>query len=490
MRKTVALAIYLFAFLFTGECKASNSVLPDHIVLDQRLDYLQYESYLIPCINWLQQTPLSADMKERRRVDNFIMYWLQKNTEVAVTIPDYLVKFQNINSEFYFLYNGGWIKHALENKDDSKRVNYFLAGMRSMLNYYDADMGVKKNDYMDYLVALDKQGKLETLYDTTNYEANTLLYLKTMEKRKSFKSDENYFNFHFTVINFIDPKAVACRYKLEGYYDEWVPAGDENIIFPKLPPGDYQFRIQASMFPDFSHAAEQNYSFSIKAPFWKQPWFIIAAIMGAFGIYYTYTRQREKNLKEMAMLQQEKMIFEYDHLRSQVNPHFLFNSLNTLTSLIEEEPTTALEYSTHLSDLYRNILAYRSEDLVYLYEELEILNNYIHIQKCRFGDALHVQIQVSEEIKQNKKVVPLALQLLVENAMKHNIVSTSQPLIVTVKAEENKLIVSNNIQLKMSKEKGLGLGLENISKRYALATDRKISYGAVRDEYVVQLPLL
>jgi LytS/YehU family sensor histidine kinase len=223
---------------------------------------------------------------------------------------------------------------------------------------------------------------------------------------------------------------------------------------------------------------------------WQRPWFITLAVFSVAAIAYVYARQREKHLKNMALLQQQKMLFEYDHLRSQVNPHFLFNSLNTLTGLIEEEPKKALEYSSHLSDLYRTILAYRSEDQLYLFEELDILNNYIHIQKSRFGNALQVSIDIPKDTQENRKVVPLALQLLVENAMKHNVVSASHPLVISITADDRYITISNNVQLKLSKEKGLGIGLENISKRYALATKEKISFGEQEGHYVVRLPLL
>jgi hypothetical protein len=339
-------------------------------------------------------------------------------------------------------------------------------------------------------VTLKNDGKLRDLYDSSDVKRNTLLFLDPANTKTTFSPDENYFNFHFTAINFIDPKSLVCRYKLEGYYDDWVPTNDESVIFPKLPPGNYKFRVQASMFPDFSKAVERYYTFTITSPLWQRPWFIALAIFSVALLAYIYTQQREKHLKNMALLQHQRMLFEYDHLRSQVNPHFLFNSLNTLTGLIEDEPAKALEYSTHLSDLYRNILAYRSEDQLHLYEELDILNNYIHIQKSRFGCALNVSINIPQEVQENRKVVPLALQLLVENAMKHNVVSASSPLSISITADDTHITVTNNIQLKLSKEKGLGIGLENISKRYALATKEKISFGVAAENYVVRLPLL
>lgn len=480
-------ALLFSMLLFEPAVLAQDSVLPRHVVISERLNYDKYTSYIIPSVNWLQNTPLNRNPAERRRLDNFIMAWLQKNKEVTVTIPEFLVKFQSINNEFYFLYNGNWIKYVLQTGDTNVK-NCLLVAVRAMLNYYDNKMGVKKNDYMDYLVQLEKAGKLPSLLDTN--AQNTYLFLRPDYTQKVYGPNENYFNFRYTAINFIDPRGLTCRYKLEGYYDRWVPVNDVSVIFPNLPAGDYTFRLQASIYPDFHKMVEKSYSFTVLAPLWKRPWFITLVLLILGAAAYWYARQRVKTIKDVAMLQQQRVKFEYDHLRSQINPHFLFNSLNTLTSLIEEDAHRAVEYSSHLSDLYRNVLAYSSEDLVFIKEELEILSNYTHIQKVRFGEALQMRIDISEELKRTRKIVPLALQLLVENAMKHNVVSLSNPLVVTISADEQHLTVSNNIRPKFSKEKGVGLGLVNITKRYALATDKQIEYGAEGNNYVVRIPLL
>ncbi|RYE24192.1 MAG: hypothetical protein EOP51_08190 [Sphingobacteriales bacterium] len=469
---------------------AQDTVLPANVVLDERFNYNRYQPYVIPSIHWLQQTPLGTEKALRKRLDNFIMLWLQKNNTVVVNMPEYLIKFQNINNEFYFLYAGGWMKYALQHMGDSVRLNYYMASVNSVLDYYTSDKGVKQSDYLDYLVKLRKEGRLTDLYDTSGKVKNTFVYLRPTYTKSKFQPDENYFNFHFTAINFLDPKSLACRYKLEGYYNEWVPVNDEFVIFPKLPPGDYNFRIQASMMPDFSNADEANFKFTILKPWYKETWFYILSATLALAGILILMRRRERSVRNMAQLQQQRMMFEYDHLRSQINPHFLFNSLNTLTGLIEEEPRKAIAYTENLSDLYRNVLAYRSEDLVYLQEELEILDNYIHIQESRFGEALNVELQIRAEIRQTKKIVPLALQLLVENAMKHNVVSKTMPLHIVIHATSDSITITNNIQAKISKEKGVGLGLNNLRRRYAMATNKPINFGVVGDKYVVTLPLL
>ena len=486
--------LLLFIVLFTScmwryTVAAQDSLLPDNVLLDERFSYNEYEPYVIPAINWLQQTPLGKQPVLRRRLNNFIMLWLQKNNTVVVNMPEYLIKFQSINNEFYFLYAGGWMKYALQTRD-TVRLNYFMAAINSVLDYYKADMGVKQSDYLDYLLKLRDEHKLEDLYDASGKVKNTFVYLRPTYNKTTFKPNENYFNFHFTAINFLDPKALTCRYKLEGYYDDWVPVNDEFVIFPNLPPGDYNFRLQASMFPDFSHADEKSFRFTILRPWYKETWFYVLLALAVTAFIYMYMKQREKSVKNVAQLQQQRMLFEYDHLRSQINPHFLFNSLNTLTGLIEEDQKKAIAYTENLSDLYRNVLAYRSEDLVYLEEELEILNNYIHIQESRFGEALKVELNIAEDIRQNKKIVPLALQLLVENAMKHNVVSKTMPLLITIEANNDSIKITNNIQAKISKEKGVGLGLKNLQKRYAMATPRPISFGVANETYLVTLPLL
>ena len=183
-------------------------------------------------------------------------------------------------------------------------------------------------------------------------------------------------------------------------------------------------------------------------------------------------------------------MFEYEHLKSQVNPHFLFNSLNTLTGLIDDDKNAAMQYTTRLSDLYRNMLSHKDKDLITLAEEWEILENYIYIQKSRFGDALHLVIDIPEKLKKTKKVVPMALQLLLENAIKHNIVSKSSPLTVRFTADDEQLTISNVYQPKISKEKGAGLGLANIRKRYALYTKRPVIAYMKDSEFIVIIPLI
>ncbi|MBA3827499.1 MAG: histidine kinase [Taibaiella sp.] len=317
------------------------------------------------------------------------------------------------------------------------------------------------------------------------------IYLKPVnDGRNKFAYDENHVTFSFEGINYINTERLNYRYKLEGFNNAWVVTRDASVTFPQLPSGQYKFRVQISLNPGFNNASEDVFDFVITPPFFKTWWFYLICLIVIGGLIYLYIKLREQRLKNLSLLQQERMMYEYEQLNNQVNPHFLFNSLNTLTSLIEDNKEMALDYTINLSDLYRNMLAYRSKDVILLKEECEILNNYIHIQKSRFGNALSVAINIPENLMNTKKIVPMALQLLVENALKHNIVSMAMPLHIDITADEYTITIRNTYQLKISKEKGTGIGLNNIRKRYDLLTNKPVFYGPNDTEFIVTLPLL
>lgn len=317
-----------------------------------------------------------------------------------------------------------------------------------------------------------------------------LFFKPVQDGRTKFNHDENQLTFHFEGINYSNVERLHYRYKLQGYSSDWVYTNDESVTFSQLPYGKFSFMIQASLDKDFEEANETRYDFTISAPFWKKPLFVILVVAFLFGILYLYIKLRERSLRKVNRLQEERMRFEYEHLRSQVNPHFLFNSLNTLSSLIEEDKEKAIDYTTQLSDLYRSVLSHRNVDLIKLSEEMEIIQNYMYIQQTRFGDALKLQIEIPPHILETKKIIPLALQILVENAIKHNVVSRSEPLIIYISANEQLITVKNDLRPKITKEKGEGLGLSNIRRRYSLITKDDITYTISNNQYIVSLPLL
>lgn len=308
--------------------------------------------------------------------------------------------------------------------------------------------------------------------------------------QKAFSPGENYITIRFDGINYTGADKLYYRYMLEGYDAGWISTLDETVSFPRLPAGKYKFRVQASLSPRFDAAAEDQYLFQIATSLWKRPWAIAGMLLLLGGGVYTYIRLRERALRRLAILQRERMAAEYEQLKSQVNPHFLFNSLNTLVQLIEESPESAVHYTVELSDLYRSMLAYRDKDLIPLAEEWALLKKYFYVQQGRFSEGLYLQDDIPPHLLASKKIIPLALQLLVENAIKHNVVSFSTPLILHITATEESITVRHRLQPKISRERGTGLGLNNIRKRYAQLTRQSLRIEKKEGEFIVSIPLL
>ncbi|MDB2385569.1 2TM domain-containing protein [Polaribacter sp.] len=180
---------------------------------------------------------------------------------------------------------------------------------------------------------------------------------------------------------------------------------------------------------------------------------------------------------------------KFESLKNQLDPHFLFNSLNVLTSLIGENPNLAEKFTTKLSKIYRYVLEQRNKDLVPIEEELKFAKTYMELLGMRFEDA--VKFNIPDTIDNNElKIVPLSLQLLLENAVKHNVVSTSKPLAISIYQENNYLIIENNINPKEAIGKSTKVGLQNIADRYGLITNKGVKIEKNNKTFKVSLPLL
>ena len=322
---------------------------------------------------------------------------------------------------------------------------------------------------------------------------NIQLFLKEIDPVTDhhFKYDENSFTFNFTGLYYTNPEQVHYQYKLEGLDTSWVSTKDQSIPFPNLRPGKYVFHVRSSLNDNFNNADEVTYAFVIETPFWKRSWFIILSILIVGALLYWYMKSREKHLNKMQLLHQEKVEFQFQVLRNQVNPHFLFNSFNTLISTIEDNPKAAVDYVEQLSEFFRNIVNYRDKDVISLGEELQLMNTYFYLQQKRYGNSLVLKIDISEQLKKDCFVPPLTLQLLVENAIKHNAVSKESILSIHLYTEnDSRLLISNNINPKISPEKGTGMGLQNIINRYNILSENSVLVNNENGHFTVSLPIL
>lgn len=184
-----------------------------------------------------------------------------------------------------------------------------------------------------------------------------------------------------------------------------------------------------------------------------------------------------------------KATASFETLKNQLDPHFLFNSLNVLSSLIEENPKKAQEFTVALSKIYRYVLDQKDKNLISVEEELNFAKLYVSLLKMRFEDAIIINFQTDIDIK-DFRIVPLSLQLLLENAIKHNIISDQKPLQIDIFKEDNYLVVQNSYQKKQTFEKSTGIGLQNIIQRYNLVSNLEINIQQTERYYTVKLPLI
>lgn len=204
-----------------------------------------------------------------------------------------------------------------------------------------------------------------------------------------------------------------------------------------------------------------------------------------------YQRNSQLFKLKSEQLEKQQLVSEISLLKTQVNPHFLFNSLSILSSLVRVNPDLSEKFIDQLARSYRYILEQKDQPLVSLRTELGFIESYSFLLKIRFENKFLVDIQLPDNILDKYKIAPLTLQLLIENAVKHNRMSVNEPLNVTISVEEDQmLVVKNKLQPRSTPSMSTGVGLENIMNRYALLTGRHVWAGEAEDQFVVRIPLL
>jgi hypothetical protein len=227
------------------------------------------------------------------------------------------------------------------------------------------------------------------------------------------------------------------------------------------------------------------YDVSVKA------FIVIVVNLIVFYFYYLnfITNHWIKSIENNEELKRENLLAKYEALKNQVNPHFLFNSLNTLSGVVEQHPELATDFIKKLSDIYRYVLEQNDKELISLNDEMKFVEDYIYLSKMRFGEAIIFNSNIPSNA--NIQIVPLGLQMLVENAIKHNIIADDMPLKIEIGIEESFIIVKNNIQKKTTinscKEP---LGLENLKKRYAYLSGSSVEVIDLDSMFIVKLPII
>lgn len=209
----------------------------------------------------------------------------------------------------------------------------------------------------------------------------------------------------------------------------------------------------------------------------------------AIHAFYFYKALNERRIKEQQVIAGSANA-RFESLKNQIDPHFLFNSLNVLSSLIEENPDAAQRFTTSLSKIYRYVLEQKDKELVPVQEELAFAKTYMNLLKMRFENSITFTLPDVTSLPEQAFVVPLSLQLLLENTIKHNVVSEQKPLHIAITLEGGYLAIQNNLQKKEVLQDRRGVGLQNIVSRYAIVTQRSVRIEPSTTFFTVKIPIL
>jgi ligand-binding sensor domain-containing protein len=344
-----------------------------------------------------------------------------------------------------------------------------------------------------------KKWQTPSIYASSIKVFNSPLTLSTNTeeiKKLDLRYHQNFFSLEMIALNYENPEKIYYAYKLEPFNKDWVYTRDRNVSFTNVPGGNYTFYYKATMDPSDWNVTAQELHIHIGTVFYKTWWFLLLGIsLVAATIYLIYSyrfRQARRMMKlqlQATRLEKDKTEIQYQNLINQFNPHFLFNSLTSLNSLIYENRELASEFLEQLSTVYRYLLTHKETQLVTLQEEKEFVGHYIHLLKTRFGNALSVRIDIPASLLK-KKIVPVSFQLLIENAIKHNIADEEMPLLISFTADERYLYVTNNLQRKAYVENSNRKGLESLQTLYKYLSLLPFIIEEENDHFTIKLPLL
>lgn len=269
----------------------------------------------------------------------------------------------------------------------------------------------------------------------------------------------------------------------------------DRINWLKAPLKSFLFLSLGSILYTFSSIIflTQLYKFIFDVDFGKSEYMIFSAtvvtiIISLFMHGRSFLMEWKQSALDAEKLKRENVTARYESLKNQVNPHFLFNSFNALTNLVYENQDLAAKFIKQLSEVYRYVLDTRDRELVSKDEELKFLESYLFLQKIRFGDNLQISVQLEGV---STFFPPLVLQMLIENAVKHNIIAAEQPLVIKIYSSDKYIVVENKLQRKKIRtEESAGVGLSNIRLRYEFLSDTKVEVEESSDKFIVRLPVI
>lgn len=311
------------------------------------------------------------------------------------------------------------------------------------------------------------------------------------------KAHENSFTFNLVALNYLKQSQTWFAYRLKGFEEKWHYTKDPRAVYTNIAGGNYTFEFKASTVNNYwDKVTAKEIPIELKTVFYKTPFFIglmALLISGIIYIIYAYRMGKQKQVLKLEnkaqQLEKEKAMVMYESLKQQLNPHFLFNSLTSLSGLIETNQPVAVGFLEQMSGIYRYILKNASSETVLLKDELSFVKLYINLQQTRFKSGFQVNIHVPDEYLHNK-IAPVTLQNMIENAIKHNIIDDESPLVITIYTEEDYLVVRNNLQKKSMVETSNQKGLAQFSNLYAYLSSRPVLILEDETFFTIKIPLI
>lgn len=311
----------------------------------------------------------------------------------------------------------------------------------------------------------------------------------------NLKHDENFFALQMTAINYDNPNQNWYAHKLEPFDKDWIYSQERNVNYTNVPGGNYTFYYKTTTDPNNWNAPAKSIRISIDTVFYRTWWFgAFAVLLIAMGFYAVYKYRIHHNQKWLRLenkansLEKEKALAMYESLKQQLNPHFLFNSLTSLSSLISSNPANAKKFLDSLSKIYRYILKSRDHETVPLADEIKLAEIYMQLQQTRFREGLQFNVNIPEEYL-HQKIAPVTLQNLIENAMKHNIIDADSPLVISIYIDNGWLAVKNNLQKKTFVETSNKQGLKQMRSLYSYLTGKDIAISEDNQYFTIKIPL-
>lgn len=312
----------------------------------------------------------------------------------------------------------------------------------------------------------------------------------------NLKSNQNFFSFDFGCLDFSNQSYHQFAYQLEGWDKEWQYCGNRRFAnYTNVSGGDFTFKVKAAN-ANGQWSETKSLKLFVQTPFYKTIWFrllFVLLIAGLLAAFYQYRLKQHKQLFDLTsktqLLEKEKTMVMFDSLKQQLNPHFLFNSLTSLSGLIQINQELAGDFLEQMSGIYRYILKNAESELVSLKDEIEFVTLYTKLQQTRFKSGLLINIDVAPEYW-NQKIAPVTLQNMIENAIKHNIIDNDSPLVIEIFVENDYLVVKNNLQKKSKVETSNKKGLKQFETLYQYLSQLPILVEETQTYFSIKIPLI